>query len=250
MKISNWRNRLSATLVACGLLSPCVAHAAELEVNLLINGGFENVDLATTGNYNGPRILDWTGPNMFAYSHNGSSSSAGVVPDYADGPDPPGAGNWYFSSNNTGVASPTDVREPRVFYQDIDVSSGPSATAISTGGASYTVFAYFSSYLNDADIGSVRVDMLDVNGTILFGDNNSDQDAGPDNVWSTMSTTLGILQGTTTLRVSLYGQPVNGGADGYIDNVSLFVHGVPEPSSALLLAMAGLSAGCLRKRPK
>jgi MprA protease rhombosortase-interaction domain-containing protein len=50
--------------------------------------------------------------------------------------------------------------------------------------------------------------------------------------------------------VSLYGQPVNGGADGYIDNVSLFVHGVPEPSSALLLAMAGLSAGCLRKRPK
>ena len=36
-------------------------------------------------------MLNWTGVNGFAYSHNGSSGAAGVVPDYADGADPPGA---------------------------------------------------------------------------------------------------------------------------------------------------------------
>src|SRR4051795_1752768 len=79
------------------------AAAAPINTNLVVNGGFENVNLQSTGAYNGPQILDWTGMSAFAYSHDGSSSSAGVVPNYADGTPPPGAGHWYFTSNNTGA---------------------------------------------------------------------------------------------------------------------------------------------------
>ena len=46
MKINNWRKRIATTLVASGLISPAVAHAANLNTNLVTNGTFENVDLA------------------------------------------------------------------------------------------------------------------------------------------------------------------------------------------------------------
>jgi hypothetical protein len=248
MKITNWRRKVATTLVASGLLAPSAAHAADLGVNLAVNGGFETVDLATTGNYNGPRILNWTGPNMFAYSHNGSASSAGVVPDYADGADPPGAGNWYFSSNNTGVADPTDVRAADVFYQDINVASGPTSVAIAAGNATFALSGYFSSYLNDDDAGNVRADFRNAGGSIgnaVITDN----DAGDDNVWNLVSTNGIIPVGTTTVRLSLFGTPVNGGADGYIDNVEFVIRGIPEPSSAMIaglgFALGGLS---LRRR--
>lgn len=265
MKIEPWRSKLLTALVACGLLAPGSAHAAELGVNLVVNGDFESVDLATTGDHGGPRILGWTGPNMFALSHNGSSSNAGVVPDLAQGADPPNAGNWYFSSNNTGTDNPRDVRSPGVFYQVIDVSTGPTAAAIATGFAAYEASAFFASLPDDgdpdhADIGSVHVEFLNSNGDVTFGDANSDQDGGPNNVWSPMSTNIGILPGTTAIRVSLRGEWAFGGLvvpddvelsgfDGYIDNVSLVItQGVPEPSSALLLGMAVLAVGGLRKR--
>ena len=55
------------------------AAAAPANTNLVVNGGFENVNLQSTGGYNGPQILNWSGTAAFAYSHDGSSSSAGVV---------------------------------------------------------------------------------------------------------------------------------------------------------------------------
>src|SRR5688572_8210370 len=116
MKVGNWCKKLSATLVAGGMMMPATVNAAAVDVNLVTNGGFESVDVATTGNYKGPLILGFTGPNLFAYSHNGSMAGtpAAAVPDYADGADPPGAGNWYFTTNNTGTSTPTDVRDPGV----------------------------------------------------------------------------------------------------------------------------------------
>ncbi len=248
MKITNWRRSVAAALAAGGLLAPSAAHAADLAVNLAVNGGFENVDLDTVGNYNGPRILDWSGANMFAYSHNGSSSSAGVVPDYADGDDPPGAGNWYFSSNNTGVDDPTDVRAADVFYQDIDVSTGPTSIAIAAGNATYALSAYFSSYLNDNDVGNVQADFLNAGGS-LGNAVITDDDGGPNNIWNLASTNGIVPVGTTTVRLSLYGTPINAGADGYIDNVEFVIRGIPEPSSAMIaglgFALSGLS---LRRR--
>src|SRR5687767_5401903 len=90
MKKKDRRRTLSAGVMSGGLVIPAaVAGAAALDMNLVVNGTFENVDTATTGGYGGPLILDWTGMQGFAYSHDGSSTGAGVVPDYADGHDPP-----------------------------------------------------------------------------------------------------------------------------------------------------------------
>ena len=252
MKISNWCKNLSAALVAGGLLVPSAVHAADVGVNLVVNGDFENVDLAIVGEYNGPLVLGWTGPSLFAYSHNGSASSAGVVPDYAEGVDPPGAGNWYFTNNNTGGAAFTDVRDPGIYFQDIDLSTGATAVAIANGSATYDLSAYMSSYLNDADYGNVQVEFRSILnaplGTALISDIG---DAGPNNVWNLLSNSGSVPSGTTSVRVSLFGTHGGvggGGADGYTDNVSFSVNGVPEPSSVLLAGLGLAGAGLMSRK--
>ena len=231
MKINNLRKKIATTLIAGGLMSPALSQAANLNSNLVTNGTFENVNLAIVGQYNGPLVLGWTGPNLFAYSHNGSSSSAGVVPDYAEGDDPPGAGNWYFTPNNPGqVGDPpvpdfTDVHEPNVYYQDIAVGTGASGTAISSGKGRVDLSGFFSSYLNDTDIGHIRVDFRDTLGNSLGFSEISDSDFGPENVWNLNTGSSAISPLTTSLRVSLYGTRTSGGggADGYTDNVDVRV---------------------------
>src|SRR5262245_60188105 len=133
MKVTDLRRKLMAALAAGGLLAPSAVYAANLDTDLVINGGFENVDLATTSTYHSPKILDWLGQSAFAYSHDGSSSNTGVVPNYAEGAPPPSSGHWYFTPN---VSNP-DISAANVFYQDIDVSGGATGTAIASGLAGF-----------------------------------------------------------------------------------------------------------------
>lgn len=248
MKIGNWCKKLFGTLVAAGLISPAAADAANLGVNLVVNGDFEHVDLATTGAYNGPLVLDWTGPNLFAYSHDGSTSNAGVVPDYADGADPPSAGHWYFTPNNAGAL--IDVHEFNTYYQDIDLSSGATASTIAAGTATFSLSAYMSSYADDTDYGNVQVDFRDGGaatiGTAIISDT---LDAGSANVWNLTSTAGQVPLGTTSVRVSLFGTRTAGGAgaDGYTDNVDFRI--VPEPATIALAGLGAAAAGIgLRRR--
>jgi hypothetical protein len=44
--------------------------------------------------------------------------------------------------------------------------------------------------------------------------------------------------GTASILVSVFGTPVNGGPDGYLDNVDVRI--VPEPASLALIGMGGL----------
>lgn len=251
MKIGNWYRRFAMTLIAGGMLTPAMAHSASLGVNLVVNGGFENVNLATTATYHSPLVLDWTGPNMFAYSHDGSSSSTGVVPDYADGADPPGAGHWYFTSNNTGVASPTSVFDPDVYYQDISLSSGASGAAIAAGLAQYDLSAYMSSYLNDTDFGNVRAEFRNAAslpvGSVTISDT---ADAGPNNVWNLTAATGMVPVDAASVRISLWGTRSAGGAgaDGYIDNVDFRLRAIPEPATGVMAAFGAMAFGWLRRR--
>lgn len=250
MKTKNWRKALSAGCVSGGLMMPSAAQGAPIDVNLVINSGFENVDLASIGDYNGPRILDWVG-TAFAYSHDGSSSNAGVVPDYAHGPPLPGGGSWYFSSNNS---PPTvDIRDPNLFYQDINVSTGLTGAAIATGQAEYDLSAFMASYLNDTDFGNVRAEFKDSGGGILGFALISDSDFGPFNVWSQNSTQGSVPMGTESVRISLYGTRTagGGGADGYIDNVDFRIvqtTQVPEPSTGSLAFLVLTALGFMRRR--
>src|SRR4051812_2990315 len=119
MKVTDLRRKLLAALAAGGMLAPSAAYAANLNTDLVVNGGFENVDLATTSLYHAPKILNWIGQPGFAYSHDGSSSNTGVVPNYANGSPPPSSGHWYFTPN---IAP--DITAPGQFYQDVNVAGG------------------------------------------------------------------------------------------------------------------------------
>jgi hypothetical protein len=236
MKVSNWRKKLAATLVAGGLISPAVAQAANLDTNLVANPGFETVDGGVTGDYGAPKILSWSGGNAFAYSHNGTSG----VPDYADGVDPPGAGNWYFTSNNN--PDETDWNAPGDVFQDISVSAGATGTQIATGEAAVRLSAYMSSYLTQSDFGVLHVEFRNAGGTTLGSTQVVDRDPGSGNVWSRTSGATVVPAGTATLRVSVFGLPQQegAGADGYIDNVDVQV---TNASNAFVYAQVNTTTG-------
>jgi hypothetical protein len=230
MKVTNWRRKLVASLAAGGLLAPAAVRAADLNTNLVANPGFESVDLGITGDYNAPAVQTWLGGPGFAYSHNPTVTT---IPDYADGDDPPNAGSWYFTSNNNPGSPTGDWRAPDLVYQDVDVSAGATGSQISMGEAAYKLSAFMSSYLNDNDAGNVQVDFKNAGGTTLGSAIISDPDFGPNNVWS-LSSAVGLVPvGTTAVRVSLFGTPRNGGADGYIDNVDVRL--VPAAEELLFL---------------
>jgi hypothetical protein len=231
MKVTDLRRKLIASLVAGGMLAPGAVHAANLNENLVINGDFETVDINTVMQVAGSnpptygvKILGWTaGSQMgFAYSHDGSSSINGVVPDYADGADPAGAGHWYFSSNLTNP----DINDPGEFSQDINVSGGASGTVIAQGTGGFSVSAWMSSYDTNSDFGNVHLDFRNSVGSSLGTALLSDSDPGPSNVWNLNTGTGAIPIGTATVRLSVYGTAVNGGPDGYMDNVSFQVTNV------------------------
>lgn len=218
MKVTNWRRKLMASLAAGGILAPSALSAANLDTNLVANPGFESVTFATTGDYGAPMILNWSGGPAFAYSHNPGVTG---IPDYADGPDPPGAGDWYFTANNNPGSPTGDWRAPGLVYQDIDVSTGPTGSQIAIGEAAYRLAAWMSSYLNDNDNGNVQIDFRNSGGATIGTAIISDPDFGPNNVWSLTSQVGLVPVGTASLRVSIFGTPRNGGADGYIDNVDV-----------------------------
>jgi hypothetical protein len=214
MKVTDLRRKLIAALTAGGLIAPCAitARAADLNTNLLVNPGFENVSFtAPLGNYGAPHILDWTGTG-FAYSHDGT----GGIPDYANGGPLAGGGSFYFTSNRPGA----DIIAPGTFYQDVNVSTGASGTLIATGNAAYKISAFFSSYLTQGDFGTLHVDFR----------NGSNVSLGTASVTSTDLSTWtqnfrgGLIPvGTASVRVSVFGTPLSGGPDGYMDNVDFQV---------------------------
>ena len=218
--------------------------AAPLNTNLVVNGDFENVNLQSTGAYNGPQILDWLGVAAFAYSHDGSSSSGGVVPNYADGAPLAGGGHWYFTSNNAGPTS--DINAAGQFFQNMDVSQGASGALIATGTARFDLSAFMGSYLNDTDFGNVHLEFFNAGSASLGTAVLVDSDPGIDNVWNLNSLSGAVPIGTANVRLSLFGIRTAGGAgpDGYIDNVTFSV--VPEPSAVGLAG--GLFAFVMLRR--
>jgi hypothetical protein len=228
MKVTDLRRKLLAALAAAGLISPSAAYAANLDINLVANPGFENVDTNThpPGTVSGdaaflnPLILDWTGPRQgFAYSHN----NTGGTFDYANGGPLAGGGNYYFTPNSVPNAfqPPGDIDAPGQVYQDIDVSTGATRTLIDTGNARYNVSAFFNTYLTDNDRGAVHLDFL--NGSSVSVGTAQVAAQGPLDEWVPNAATGLIPSATRTVRVSIYGILNNAGPDGYMDNVDFRV---------------------------
>jgi hypothetical protein len=227
MKVRNWRKKLAATLVSCGLLAPGVAAAADLNANLILNPGFENVDLFSVSYYNAPLILDWgfIVPG-FAYSH---TLAGEMVPDFANGGPLSGGGDWYFSPGNGG----NDSFENAIF-QDIDVSTGASGTAIAGGGATFNLSAFFSTYDSQADRAIVQVDFFNSQTQVI----GTAQISTPLNTvlstWTQFSTSGAVPAGTTLVQVSSWGEVFagsGGSPDGYQDNLDFRIIGSVNPNA-------------------
>jgi hypothetical protein len=226
MKVTDLRRKLAATLAACGMLGPSAAYAAELNTNLVVNGGFETVDLGTTGGaYAGPQILNWGSNTLFAYAHTGQG---GLGADYANGRPLAGGGQYYFSADN----NTPNTTAPNVAVQDINVAGGASGTLIATGNAAFNLSAFFSGYLAQPDRGTVQVDFLNSGGGSLGAASVTNADPL---TWNQYFSGGSIPIGTATARVSVFAAPgFTGGPSAYIDNVSFQVtNEVIQPFLAL-----------------
>jgi hypothetical protein len=226
MKVTDLRRGLIAALAAGGLIAPCTAYAANLDTNLVVNPGFENVDVNTHAPgadpgesvYASPLILDWTGPRQgFAYSHNGTNGAF----NYANGSPLASGGNYYFTPNAAANDLNLDITAPGQVFQDIDVSTGASLTLINSGNARYNVSAFFNTFENDNDLGTVHLDFLNASSASVG--TASVVAKAPLDEWVPNAATGLIPSATRTVRVSIFGVPNAGGPDGYMDNVDFRV---------------------------
>ena len=215
MKVTDIRKKLAATMVAVGLLAPSALHAANTNTNLLVNPGFENIDAGILGGaYLTPKILDWAGPNLFAYGHAGQG---GLAPDYANGGPLTGGGLYYFSGGHNDV-NPT---APGVVYQEIDVSTGPSGALIATGSAGFQISGFISGYAAQPDRGAVHVEFLNSSGVTVGTAQATSDDPS---TWKQYTANGTIPITTAKAKVSIFGPPpFNGSPSAYIDNVDFQV---------------------------
>jgi hypothetical protein len=150
--------------------------------------------------------------------------------NYDNGGPLAGGGTYYFTPNGNATGTPDVTAAGRV-SQNIDVSGGPSGALIATGNAAYKLGAFFSSYLTQGDFGTVHVDFLNATSISLGTASVSDNDP---TTW-TQNFAGGLIPvGTATVRLSVFGTPLSGGPDGYIDNVEFQVtNEVIQPALAI-----------------
>lgn len=202
MKVTDIRRKLAIALMAGGMLSPQAAAAADLDVNLVQNAGFEDLDATDS------HILNWTDGSGFGFTYNFNQN-------YDNGGPLAGGGDVYFTSN---AGDPT---EAGIVSQSIDLSTGDSASLIASGDAAYNLSGFFTTFSTNNDFGFLQVDFLDGGSATL-----DSAVIGPGENLTTWTQLVGagaIPVGTQSAFLSVYGGGTDGGPDGYIDNVDFRV---------------------------
>lgn len=231
MKIRNLKARVAAAIVAGGALLPASLFAADLRTNLVLNPGFENVDVNDVGPFGSVRVLDWVDADgdlddsyAYAYSSN-----------YSGTPNPPAAGAYHYSG---GFGVDTALPETQItITQSINLAAGATGALIPTGNARYDLRGFFSTYLNSADVSSVVATFLNASnvavGTATIGGpaflsqvpvRAGQKDWGHDAVW-------GLLPAATrSVRIDLRAEVTQTNHDGYVDLVNFQVGGMTDNS--------------------
>ena len=190
-------------------------NAASLDTNLLVDPGFENVNTGVNSGdpYFIPLLVDWTGPG-YAQAHGTSG--------WANG-DPLAGGDTYYYGGNHAIS------------QEIDLSSGDTATVISTGGAEFDMNGWFSGFSSQIDYATMFVTFEDSGGSPLGSPYNI---IGTPATWSLESTTGSIPIGTETAVIS-FTQTGGGWIDGYVDNAYFDVYQGVIPLTLLANTVTG-----------
>jgi len=230
MKVTNWRRKLAASLVAGGLMAPGIAYAQNLNTNLVNNPSFESVGSRTCC-YSATEILNWTDGTQTGFAYNS-------IQGYDAGGPLAGGGSFYFTANaDDGIA---DITEPGQVSQNIDVTGGAVATQIASGEAAVRLSAFFTSYQDDGDIGNLHVEFLDSGGASLGFRQISATE--PITSWHQVSGAAFVPVGTAMLRASVFGTPVTFGPDGYIDLVDVQI---TEAGNELLFLEVNVNTGAV-----
>ncbi len=225
MKLLNFKKRLAAALVAAGAMLPQFVLAAPLRTNLVVNPGFEAVDVGDPGPFTSVRLLDWIDSDgdlddnfAFPYSSN-----------YTSTPLPPGAGSYYFTGGFNMQPGMLTIE------QTFDVSAGPSGALIATGTARYDLRGFFTSYYEQDDVSLVRASFRNASnaeiGSAEMGGlpflNGVPLRAGQ-RMWGN-DAKFGVLPvGTASVRIEVSGSNDSVNHDGYVDLVDFRVGGLTD----------------------
>ncbi len=217
MKVTNWRRKLAAGLVAGGLMAPTALYAQNLNTNLVQNPSFENVGSSECC-YAALNILNWTDGSQTGFAYQ-------TAQGYDVGGPLAGGGTFYFTPNAQGNHVPggfeEDITRPGQVSQNIEVAGGQTGPHIASGQAALTMSAHFTSYLTDSDIGNLHVEFLNAGGGSLGALQISA--VSPVTTWHQRSKATLVPPGTTRLKASVFGTPITFGPDGYIDLVDVRV---------------------------
>jgi hypothetical protein len=216
MKVTNWRRKLAASLVAGGLMAPTAVYAQNLNTNLVQNPSFENVGAETCCGYGALEILNWTDGTQKGFAYH-------IDQLYDLGGPLAGGGSYYFTPNAQGNhvfgGVEEDITRPGQVSQNINVTGGTVAPQIALGEAAVKMGAQFTTYRTDNDIGNVHIEFQNASGASLGTLQISA--TVPISGWHEKSKATLIPPGTTRIKASLFGTPTTFGPDGYIDLVDI-----------------------------
>jgi hypothetical protein len=223
MKVTNWRRKLMASLVAGGLLAPSAVSAADLDTNLAVDPSFENVDVGTICCYLGAatKLNSWSDGSVTGFAYNNQQPELdGDGVGWDDGGPLSGGGLYFFGAGGTdSVDNPPPITSPGEVAQNISVGTGPTGTLIATGEAVAILSGFFTSYNGQNLHGSLHVEFLNSGGTSL---GSTVITADPPRPWHEERGSALIPVGTATLKASVYGDSFN----AYIDLVDVRVTSV------------------------
>lgn len=184
-------------------------------------------------------------------------SFSGVVDDFSINPSTWGAENGSFTGTADSV-NPLGTRMHSMLASGVTsqsiqiVSLADYAADVSAGNASFDASGMFD-FGNDANGASAAVTVRFFNGggwSSLFQTSSSGLALDDDtNNWETITHSGPIPTNATWMGVELVynSNSLNGNA-GYVDDTSLTITTIPEPSSALLLGLGSLGVLFRRKR--
>lgn len=228
MIIRNLTRRLGLMFLSLGLLT--TAQAADLQTNLVVNPSFEEVDDGDLGPFESVRFFDWEDvdgdeDDNFAYFYSFG---------YSGTPQPPDSGDFHFTGGFTTVAG-----EP-LLTQTIALDSGATADAIAGGDAPFYLSAFFSTFQDQLEASSVRVQFLD-GGNVLGEAAIGGVDflgglpvISGQRYWG-QDVANGIIPAATTdVQIDILPNGDATNYDGYLDLVDFRVGGLPTDEALVL----------------
>jgi hypothetical protein len=268
MKVTNWTKKLSAAIVAAGIWVPGLAYATSIPLG---DPSFEvyNVTPYDGGFAYAQPIYGYTGayrpPTTGGFAPSPWVDDLDNMPGYTQDD---GHSNWIYNLAYGESSTAHRRAAPRTGNQAMHGFAHYSAqltNAVFEANTTYT-FSMWAQGDIDADGASSGIFLYIFDGTIPFSDANSlathlfTAGAGDFANRGPRMSPAASQANWTQINLDLYvppgapeiGHPIGvgffGRVDGAVEDATLTSTGVPEPSTIILVGMAGLSVLGVRRR--